>query len=142
MDGMDVLAADALWTPNAYKNSSGWHHVALVKDGLTGNQSVWINGVCTADMQMPGNSTNRMIAPHGGLLWIDARNGVAFSALFDELAIYNTAVPGALLYQHYNDSVTKHTPYTPQAPSSPAPSPYVKRSFHPPCFLPTGNMCW
>jgi hypothetical protein len=127
MEGVDVLAADALWTPNLAQNSSGWHHVALVKDGASGNQSIWINGVCTASMQQQGNSTNRLIQPFE-MLYIDQLNSVAFSAYFDELAIYDVAVPGALLYKHYNDSVTKHVPYTPIAPSTPAPPPPAYRT--------------
>ena len=116
--GTGVLAADSLWSKNSAKGSNGWHHVALVKDGASGNQSIWIDGVSTGEMQQPGNATNRRFPVAD--IYIDDRNSVALSCYLDEVAIYDTALPGELIYRHYNDSVTRHTPYAPwTAPGAP-----------------------
>lgn len=56
-------------------------------------------------------------------LAIDVRNAVALCASVDEVAIYDTALPDALIYQHYNDTIIQHTPYSPYVPVTPAPPP-------------------
>ena len=113
---------DARPKSNSWNSSTCWRHVALVKDAVTGNQSVWIDGERTEAMQQPGNATGRTMAPLDQLV-IDADNSVAFSADFDELAIYATALPAATIWRHYNATIGKNQPYSAADPSLEVPTP-------------------
>eukprot|EP00040_Diaphanoeca_grandis_P024834 m.136926 g.136926 ORF g.136926 m.136926 type:complete len:1061 (-) comp29894_c0_seq1:14-3196(-) len=111
-----VLATDYLF----FDMGRTWHHIALVKDAVSGNQSVWIDGVCTSKMRMAGNATGRLMAPIEQIV-IDSFNVVAFSGGFDELAIYDSALSDVQIWQHYNDTMKNHMPYSNTTSTAPEP---------------------
>lgn len=93
--GQGVQAYDYLVSPSEFH--SGWHHIALVKDAQSGNQSVWIDGVCSNTMHSMGNATGSHLTPTSGGITLNSRNAVGFDASVDEIALcvppINTAMP-------------------------------------------------
>jgi hypothetical protein len=144
--GSGVLAADYFWggKTNFGGSSAGWHHIALVKDGISGDQAIWINGNCTT---MAGNATHRKLAPIRNLT-IDFANPVALAAGLDEIAIYDTALPPSMIYQHFIDALVHGKPYSRVDPGGVPPPPtryplpnetdyYDKREYAPGTQLPS-----
>jgi hypothetical protein len=54
-----------------------------VKDATTGRQAIWIDGNCTAEMQLPGNATGKMLPLSN--ITLDAGNRVALAIDLDEV---------------------------------------------------------
>jgi hypothetical protein len=120
LTGQGVRASDYFWRERPAHG--GWHHIVLVKDAETGEQSVWIDGNCTAEMRTPGNATGRVMTPISTMV-IDVRNPVALAAAIDEIAIYDTALPASMIYTHFLDSLVHHQPYSTSDPGLPVPPP-------------------
>jgi hypothetical protein len=121
--GSGVLAADFFFGGGkSWKSSEGWHHIALVKDGVSGDQAIWIDGNCT---KLVGNATNRKMAPISKLI-IDSTNPVALTAGLDEIAVYDQALPASMIYQHFLDTLVHNKPYSLVDPGGavPPPTPY------------------
>jgi hypothetical protein len=83
--GQGVLAYDYLVGNSG--THGGWHHIALVKDATSGNQSVWIDGVCAAGMSQVGNATGGHMTPAPKGIVINSRNSIALDASVDEIAV-------------------------------------------------------
>lgn len=116
LEGAGVLAADYLWGGGT---KSAWHHFAFVKDAASGNMSVWVDGRNPAELRAGGTATGRVM--EGGALAIDARDPVALCAGLDEVAVWGSALPPSLIYQHYTDAIVKHVPYSLEDPGTPPP---------------------
>ncbi len=135
LEGIGVMSVDYL-----YDNS--WHHLAFRKNARTGEQSIWIDGQSPEPFRLAGNATGRVIKSGGTTLFgipgvrnftrgafprnftTNPEDRVA-SVGFDELAIWETPLSDAMIFQHYQDSLVHHRPYTTGSDSGlpPAPAP-------------------
>lgn len=137
LDGVGVMSVDYL-----YDNK--WHHLAFRKNAKTGEQSIWIDGQSPDPFHLAGNASGRVIKGGGTTLFSlpgirnftrghFARNftkdpeTTAASVGLDELAIWETTLSDAMIYQHYQDSLVHHRPYTIGSASElpPAPTPHA-----------------
>ena len=121
LGGAGVLAADYLWgAPGKY---DGWHHIAASMDAKSGHMAFWIDGQSQPSMQTTLNATAQIAA--FTVFAIDAGEVVALFACLDEVAVYQQALPASLIYQHFEDSLIHHRPYSAADPGTPAPAPTV-----------------
>lgn len=122
LEGIGVLSVDYL-----YDNS--WHHLAFRKNAKTGEQSIWIDGQSPPPFRLTGNATGRVIKGGGITMFslpglrnftrgpfprnftTDPETKLATVGL-DELAIWETALSDAMIYQHYQDALVHHRSYT------------------------------
>ena len=118
--GDGVTAAD-------YLADGRWHHLAFVKSAATGEASIWIDGQRPPACHRPANSSlaGRKFRNEGALS-ID-RVGQSWNCSLDEMAVYESALPDAVVYAHYEDAMLHHRPYrmgsSSDLPAPPAPSP-------------------
>lgn len=85
----------------AYLMDNNWHHFVFKYDNITGVKEVWVDGQCPPEFSK--------IAPKGTipgnkLLWFG--HTVSYVGIFgdvDEMAIYNSALPGVHILEHYNN---------------------------------------
>ena len=157
LDGTGVMSVD-------YMYDSNWHHLAFRKNARTGAQSIWIDGQSPPPFQLTGNATGRVITGGGTTMFslpglrnftrgpfprnftTDPETEPATVGL-DELAIWETALSDAMIYQHYQDALMHHRPYTMGSGSglSPPPAPaawnasYDLKEFAPGTQLPTAH---
>jgi hypothetical protein len=113
-------------TSTDYLADGHWHHFAFIKSAETGEASIWIDGQRPSVFHRPANSSlaGRKFQNEGALS-ID-RVGQSWNCSLDEMAIYETALPDAVIYAHYADIMIHHRPYTmgrADFPPSPAPAP-------------------
>ena len=101
LQGEGTLAADYLWGTTA--PAGRWHHVALVRDAASGNQSIWIDGERQPEMHREGRAAHERsgsgtaasgLADIGDLI-IDVDNQIVLCAGLDELAVWPSAPPGS-----------------------------------------------
>ena len=126
LEGAGVLAAD--YFLSSQKPSRAWHHIALVKDAPSGNMSVWVDGQNPPALRLAGDAPNdagHTMAPGGGAIAIDPRDSVALCAGLDEIAVWRSALPPSLVYQHSQDALVHKRPYSLTDPGTPAPAPAV-----------------
>jgi hypothetical protein len=114
--GEGVLASDYFWSDTTPAGT--WHHIALVRDAVTGAQSVWIDGESQPAMQTNGTAGTAM---KGAGVMLDATNPVCLCAGVDELAIYEEALPPSMIYAHYQDMKAK-VPYRTADPGGAVPT--------------------
>jgi hypothetical protein len=155
LEGIGVMSVD-------YMYDSSWHHLAFRKNAKTGEQSIWIDGQSPAPLRLAGNATGRVIKGGGTTMFslpglrnftrgpfprnfiTDPETTPATVGL-DELAIWEAALSDAMIYQHYQDALVHHRPYTMGSDSGlpPAPAPAVwnascdLKEFAPGTLLPT-----
>lgn len=113
-------------TSSDYLADGHWHHFAFVKSAATGEASIWIDGQRPSVFHRPANSSlfGRKFQNEGALS-ID-RVGQSWNCSLDEMAIYESALPDAVIYAHYADAMIRHRPYTmgsAKFPPPPAPAP-------------------
>ena len=121
LSGAGVLAADYLWgAPGKY---DGWHHVAASLDAASGRTALWIDGESQPAMQAKLNSSASIAAIK--IFTIDKLNAVALYACLDEIAVFSQALPDSLIYQHFQDTMAHHRPYSAADPGGTAPAPPV-----------------
>lgn len=123
--GEGVLASDYLWSTTA--PAGKWSHFALVRDGATGDMSVWIDGESQPAMRKNGTALHRARGPQtmrvgSGGLELDVKNAVALCAGLDEVAVYEEALPPSLIYAHYTDAINQSKPYRPTDPGGKVPT--------------------
>jgi hypothetical protein len=102
-------------------------------DTGSGMMAVWIDGQSTPSMRAAVNKSASTV-PLSKLL-IDARNVVRLNACLDEIAVYPIALPDSLIYQHFQDTLVHHRPYSGVGPSKGPPPPPAP----PPPAYPTAN---
>eukprot|EP01043_Picozoa_sp_COSAG02_P051126 COSAG02_NODE_5344_length_4414_cov_5.903824_1_plen_998_part_00 len=124
LDGAGPEAADYLW--GSAGDYDGWHHLALVFDAKTGRMELWLDGISTPTMQKIVNASRTVSAVSEFM--IDSRNPVRLSACMDEIAVFSSALPASVIYQHFEDTLKQHRKYdltmgSPQ-PTPPAPPVY------------------
>ena len=133
--GVGVLAND-------YLLDGQWHHIAFVKNAETGEQAIWIDGQSPAPLRTAGNATGRVIR-HNEAVYFNSRGSVSTCAALDEIALYESALPDSLIYQHFLDSTHEHRAYSTTDPGTapPAPAPcngtYDPLDYMPGTKLPT-----
>lgn len=112
-----------------YLDDGLWHHLAFRKQAVTGEQSIWIDGQAPDGFTSPfaGSATGPFIPqPHaGGTPQPFELLPDHFDGAIDEVALWDEALPDAVIAQHHADAMA-HKPYT--APSmvnlaTPVPSP-------------------
>lgn len=113
-------------TSTDYLSDGHWHHFAFVKSAATGEASIWIDGQRPSVFHRPANSSlaGRKFQNEGALS-ID-RVGQSWNCSLDEMAIYETALPDAVVYAHFADAMIHHRPYSVGSfdfPPAPAPTP-------------------
>lgn len=111
-----------------YLADGGWHHFVFRKDALTGEQAIFIDGQSPDGFRhpQPNRSTGTTIPQPKGLFTLLMTQ---FDGAVDEVALYDTALPDALIAQHYAD-VLSHRPYSstlriPFSEATPTPAPVV-----------------
>ena len=125
-DRMDVpLTRTGVQSPD-YLADGQWHHFAFVKDASTGEQSIWIDGQRPPDFHRAANKSHagRHFSSEGPISI--GRVEESWNCSLDEMAIYESALPDELIYQHYADAMLHHRPYTmatTDLPPAPAPTP-------------------
>jgi hypothetical protein len=119
------LIGDGVLAPDHLQDGR-WHHLAFVKSAATGEASIWIDGQRPPAFHRPANaSLSGRKFQNEGALSID-RVGQSWNCSLDEMAVYETALPDAVVYAHYEDAMVHHRPYTMSSaslPPPPAPSP-------------------
>ena len=121
LGGAGVLAADYLWgAPGKY---DGWHHIAASMDAKSGKLVFWIDGESQPSMQTTLIAASQVAA--FTVFDIDKREVVALYACLDEVAVYQQALPPSLIYQHFQDALVHHRPYSAADLGTPAPPPSV-----------------
>lgn len=113
-------------TSSDYLLDGGWHHLAFVKSAATGEASIWIDGQRPPAFHRPANASlaGRKFQNEGAIS-ID-RVGQSWNCSLDEMAVYETALPDAIVYAHYSDAMLHHRPYSLRSagvPPAPAPRP-------------------
>ncbi|MFN8395068.1 MAG: LamG-like jellyroll fold domain-containing protein [Bacteroidia bacterium] len=104
----------------------GWHHVAGTFDVKTGTQRIHLDGECAAGFTRHWGTTGPLrlstsFTPstmnYGSRALVD----------LDEIAIYDTVLPPALLWQHWHEGITQGSSYSPVLTMVPPPHPpYVQ----------------
>ncbi|MBL0339541.1 MAG: hypothetical protein IPP71_00645 [Bacteroidetes bacterium] len=78
-----------------------WHHMVFRFDGAAGTKQIWVDGQLASGFSKtvtPGTFSNS----GNTTFWMNHTiNYVKYFGSIDELAIYNTAIPAALIYKHY-----------------------------------------
>lgn len=88
-----------------------WHHLAIVFDGNTGNTGIWIDGQTHTELNasftpgsapyFPSSSIGGGVAKPSIWLYEGMQDNSSFDV--DEVAFFDSALPGNLIIQHYND---------------------------------------
>jgi hypothetical protein len=122
LHGTGVLSSDNLF-------DGEWHHFAFVKSGVTGDQSIWIDGQSPAEMQLKGNATGRALATAN--IYFNARGALTTCAGIDEVAVFEEALPASMIVQHYKDAQAhkRYSTIDPGGPPPPVPAPENKTNF-------------
>eukprot|EP01046_Picozoa_sp_COSAG06_P019084 COSAG06_NODE_1348_length_9778_cov_6.672280_7_plen_990_part_00 len=127
LGGVGPLAADYLWSgPGQH---GGWHHIAAKMDAASGKMAVWIDGQSTPEMRQVVNASTSIVVMNK--LLVDAENIVRLGACLDEIAVFPEALPDSLIFQHFQDTLVHHRPYSnadPGAAAAPAPPLYPNAS--------------
>ncbi len=94
-----------------------WHHVVAVRDGATGTSSLYVDG------QLEGSQTYSYTAGFDSTAgmnigWLNLDSGFHFAGSIDEVAIYQKALSGAEVQQHYSDGPYNIGYCDPPAPPS------------------------
>ena len=129
LEGTGVLSAD-------YLSDGGWHHFAFVKDGATGDQSIWIDGQSPAELRLQGNATGRAVAT--STIYFNARGALTTCAGVDEIAVYEEALPASMILQHYKDAQA-HKAYSTTDPGGAPPEPAPEKLAFDPSEYPPGT---
>ena len=84
-----------------YYVDNNWHHMVFRFDGVNGTKQIWVDGQLASGFSKsvtPGTFSNS-----GNInFWLNHTiRYVKYLGSIDELAIYNTAIPAALIYKHY-----------------------------------------
>ncbi|HMT28072.1 MAG TPA: hypothetical protein PKD91_02210 [Bacteroidia bacterium] len=84
-----------------YYVDNNWHHLVFTFDGVNGTKQIWVDGQLASGFSKsvtPGTFANT-----GNInFWLNHTvSYVKYFGSIDELAIYNTAIPAALIYKHY-----------------------------------------
>lgn len=100
----------------------GWHHIAGTFDVKTGTQRVYVDGESavgftrhwgTSGPLRLSTSFTPSTMNYGSRAIVD----------LDEIAVYDTVLPAALVWQHWHEGITQGLPYSPVATQSPPPHP-------------------
>ena len=98
-----------------YLDDGAWHHIAFRKDAATGEQSIWLDGEAPDGFVSPfaANATGSAIPqPHtGGTPAPFQLLPTQFDGAIDEVALWDEALPDALIARHYKDAMA-HKPYS------------------------------
>src|SRR5688572_10550232 len=92
-----------------YYVDNNWHHMVFRFDGSTGSKQVWVDGQLPAGFSKT-LATGTLPSGNVNVFLNHTINYVRYYGSIDEIAIYNTAIPSALIYKHYLGAQT-HTPY-------------------------------
>ena len=84
-----------------YYVDNNWHHLVFKVDGTTGAKQIWVDGQLPAGFSKtitPGTFQNT-----GSTTFFlnHSISYVKYNGSIDELAIYDRAIPDALIYKHY-----------------------------------------
>ncbi len=85
----------------SYYMDNNWHHMVFRFDGSAGTKQVWVDGQLASGFSKtitPGTFTN---SGNYNFFLNHTVNYVKYFGSIDELALYNTAIPAALIYKHY-----------------------------------------
>ena len=109
-----------------YLADGAWHHLAFRKNAVSGEQSIWLDGQCPDGFShpQPNRSTGKAISQPSGLFTLLSTH---FDGAIDEVALFEVALPDAMIAQHYADAMA-HKPYSlvlrpPFSAGAPTPAP-------------------
>lgn len=110
-----------------------WHHFVGTFDIKTGQQEIWIDGICEGPMRVVHGSTSRM--RNGADLELSEEiPGGRLEGDFDEVAVYDTILPRELIRLHYlqaGDSGLAYTFVAPPTDPEDFPEPVTEHVFNP-----------
>ena len=82
-----------------------WHHVVGVKDGNTNQLRLYVDGILEATVSASYAAGFDSPADGISIGWRGSSNEGFFKGLIDEVAVYNSALDGASITQHYNNGL-------------------------------------
>jgi chitodextrinase len=90
----------------SYITDGNWHHLVFVRK-TDGTKEIWIDGTLPQGFSASGTSGNLVSSAPTATAYFSDNNSSSTNKKFygdlDEIAIYNTALPGNMIKQHYDD---------------------------------------
>ena len=85
-----------------------WHHVAVVRDSIAGENRLYVDGVLNDSVNIAYNDPEGFESATANLNigWLDLGAGFHYNGTLDEVAIYGRVLTGDEILQHFNDKVS------------------------------------
>lgn len=88
-----------------YYTDGNWHHLVFVRKA-DGTKEIWVDGTLPSGFSASSTSGNLVSGSSTGLAFFNTTSqNRKIAGDIDEIALYNTALPGNLINQHYTDFV-------------------------------------
>lgn len=89
----------------AYLTDGNWHHLVF-KRNIDGTKEIWVDGTLPSGFATTAPSGNLLSTSATSTAWFNSVNSNRkYVGDLDEIALYNTELPGNLIKQHYDDMV-------------------------------------